>query len=374
MVRFIHASDLHLGRRFGNMPEDLRGRLREARHTAIGKLAACARQHDAALVLLAGDTFDTETPTPAIRRQAIAEMGHSAPLRWVLLPGNHDSLQAAQLWNALRDELPPNVILATEPKGILVEPDALLLPAPCTTRRPGRDLTEWMSGAEASEGAIRIGLAHGAIQSFSEDAIAADIIPPDRAARSGLDYLALGDWHGTTEVNARTYYSGTPEPDRFKHDKPGQVLSVAISARGAPPEITVVQTGTFMWQTLAVRFLSQENSTATLAGLLPHGPQRRQTLLRILASGRTKLEERTALSASVEQVSPEFAYLELNDRDLSTDCEATDLDLIDRTGALREAANALMVESVDENSSASDREISQAALIRLFSYCQKVSR
>ncbi len=31
--RFIHTSDLHLGRRFSNLPEDIRGRLVEGRRS-----------------------------------------------------------------------------------------------------------------------------------------------------------------------------------------------------------------------------------------------------------------------------------------------------------------------------------------------------
>jgi DNA repair exonuclease SbcCD nuclease subunit len=61
--RFLHSSDLHLGKPFGNFSDDLRGRLREARHTAIDRLAQKAREHGAQTILLAGDTFDTETPS-----------------------------------------------------------------------------------------------------------------------------------------------------------------------------------------------------------------------------------------------------------------------------------------------------------------------
>lgn len=74
MFRFIHSSDLHLGKRFGNFEGDLPSRLREARHAVITRLAAYAREQNAAIVLLAGDTFDTETPAPHVRRQAFAEM------------------------------------------------------------------------------------------------------------------------------------------------------------------------------------------------------------------------------------------------------------------------------------------------------------
>ena len=373
MFRFIHSSDLHLGKRFGNMAEDLRGRLREARHTVLGRLAERAREHDASVILLAGDTFDTETPSPEIRRQALAEMANHAPLRWVLLPGNHDSLQASQLWNSLRADAPDNVVLATEAEPLMLAPEAMLLPAPCTTRRPGRDLTDWMNAAETPERCMRIGLAHGGILNFSEDGDAADIIAPDRAKRSGLDYLALGDWHGTMAVDPRTHYSGTPEPERFKHNRPGQALAVTIAAAGAEPVTTAVDTGLFSWATLPLHLLTDDDAVAMLLAAMPAGQLRRQTLLRIEAQGRTRPERRTALNAALEHAAPEFAHMELRDTELDTDCETADLDAIDQGGALRIAADALFAESGDAALSAADRDVAHAALMRLFTYSQKIA-
>lgn len=373
MFRLIHSSDLHLGKRFGNMAEDLRGRLREARHTVLGRLAAAARAHDAGVILLAGDTFDTETPAPEIRRQALAEMANHAPLRWILLPGNHDSLQASELWDSLRADAPDNVVLATDAAPIALTPEAVLLPAPCTTRRPGRDLTEWVDGAATPERAIRICLAHGGILDFSEDGDASDIISPDRATRSGLDYLALGDWHGTMGVDSRTYYSGSPEPDRFKHNRPGQALAVRIAAAGAEPEVTPVETGLFSWTTLPLHLLPDEDPAALLRNAMPAGPLRRQTLMRIAASGRTRPEARAALAAAVNHVAPEFAFMELRDAELEIECAEDDLDAIDRGGALRIAADALLSESNDPALSQADRDIAHAALMRLFTYAQKVA-
>ncbi|HTN60988.1 MAG TPA: DNA repair exonuclease [Devosia sp.] len=370
MFRFLHSSDLHIGKRFGNMPEDVRGRLREARHGVLARLAEQARAHGANTILLAGDSFDTETPTPAMLRQALAEMGHHAPLIWALLPGNHDSLLADQLWDAARSAAPANVIVAGRAEPMAIAPGVVLLPAPCTTRRPGRDLTEWMDSAATPDGTIRLGLAHGAIQDFSEDAAASDVIAPDRATKAGLDYLALGDWHGAIAVNARTHYSGTPEPDRFKHDRPGQALMVSISGPGSLPEITPVETASFAWRTIGLHLLAGEDCAAALAALLPASAARRQTLLRVVASGRTQLGGRTALATAVAAVEPDFAYLELDEVELATDCDNDDLDQIDRAGALREAAQALLDESQDGTRSSAERSISREALVRLFTYCE----
>lgn len=373
MLRFLHTSDLHLGKRFGNFPEDLRGRLREARHGVLARLAAVAREGDAGLILLAGDTFDTETPAPAILRQALAEMGHHSSLRWVLLPGNHDSLQAEQLWEAVRAAAPPNVTVITQGAPLVLGSNVILLPAPCTARRPGRDLTDWMDGAATPEGHFRLGLAHGAIQHFSEDDAASDIIAPNRAQRAGLDYLALGDWHGQVAVNERTYYSGAPEPDRFKHERPGQALLISLAAPGATPEIRGVDTAGFAWRTLTLDLLASENGAATLANGLPPPMERRQTLLRLVLRGRAGLAGRADLANSIAHLAPEFAHLECDERDLITEGEAGDLDRIDSAGALREAANALLVESRDPARSAEERDIAAAALVRLFSYCDAVT-
>ncbi|GLK72738.1 DNA repair exonuclease [Ancylobacter dichloromethanicus] len=373
MFRFIHSSDLHLGKRFGNFEGDLPGRLREARHAVIGRLAQHARDQGAGTILLAGDSFDTETPAPDVRRQALAEMRHHAPLRWVILPGNHDSLQATPLWTTLRAEAPDNVILAIEPRPMELAPGVVLLPAPCTTRRPGRDLTEWMDAEATPEGTARLGLAHGAIRSFSEDAVAGDVIAPDRARRAGLAYLALGDWHGAVEVDPRTRYCGTPEPDRFKHERPGEALLVSLAGPAALPQVTALPTASFAWRELDLHLLEGDDPVPALAALLPEARCRRQTLARVVATGRTRLEGHAALARAIEDAAPDFALLTLDDAGLATGCEPGDLDLIDRAGALREAANALLAETQDASLSAAERAVASAALARLYAYARPSS-
>ena len=370
MFRFIHSSDLHIGKRFGTMPDELRGRLRDARHTVLDRLAAQARAGGARTILLAGDCFDTETPSPAMLRQALAAMAGHAPLRWLMLPGNHDSLLADELWAAARAALPANVLLATEPQPIELEAGVVILPAPCTTRRPGRDLTEWMDRAATVEGSLRIGLAHGAIQSFSEDGVRLDIIAPDRAARSRLDYLALGDWHGQMRIGPRSWYSGAPEQDRFKHDGPGRALLVSLAGPGAVPDVLPVETGSFDWRSLPLELLSSDDAAVALAERLPSGSVRRQILLRVVASGRLRPQARAALEVTVAAVAPEFAHLLVETEGLATDCESEDLDAIDRAGALRHAADALLAESLDEGCPAGERQAARDALVRLFSYCE----
>ena len=70
----------------------------------------------------------------------------------------------------------------------------------------------------------------------------------DRAVRAGLDYLALGDWHGVRQAGPKAWYAGTPEPDRFRDNAPGHALAVRIAAAGAEPEVERHRLAQYRWQ------------------------------------------------------------------------------------------------------------------------------
>ncbi|MEX5729164.1 hypothetical protein Ga0609869_002517 [Rhodovulum iodosum] len=363
MFRVLHTSDLHLGKPFGRFGGDLPALLREARYQALGRLAEAARAGGAQAIVLAGDTFDAETPAPATLRHALQAIAEADDLSWVILPGNHDSLAASDLWRRIAAERPANLHVALDPAPVALG-GAVVLPAPCTARRPGRDLTGALD-AETDPGLPRIGLAHGAVTDFSEEGDPA-LIPPDRAERSGLDYLALGDWHGQMRIGPRTWYSGTPEADSFKHDGAAAALLVGIAGPGAVPEITPVATGAYDWRAVALELLPGEDGAARLAAALPPAGRRRMTLLRLRASGRLSLAARGALEAAIGAARDDFGWFEADLSALGLERAVEDLDDIDRAGALRRAAEDLWDEAGNPALSAEDREVARAALARLY--------
>ena len=369
--RFLHASDLHLGKAFGGYPEQVRNRLREARHGTIARLAAAARSGGTGLVLLAGDTFDAETPAPDTLRHALRAMAAEGDITWALLPGNHDSLAASELWRRIAADLPPNLRAVTESLAFEARPGLWILPAPCTQRRPGRDLTEAMD-APTPDGAIRIGLGHGAVTDFSGEEGTAGIIPPDRARLSGLDYLALGDWHGCLQIGAATWYSGTPEADSFKHISGASALLVALSAAGAAPQVTQVPTGSFGWLRPEVDLLPGDDTAARVTGALPQVSGRRDLLLRLVARGRLPLSDLTSLRGVLDAVAPDFGWFEADLSAVSAEARPEDLDQIDQAGALRQAAEALLAESSDPALTAETRAVAATALSRLYALALEV--
>ncbi len=367
--RFIHSSDLHLGRRFGNFPEEIRGRLVEARHAAIERLSVAARNHEAGHVLVAGDLFDTETPSEQVWRQALAAMARGEDIDWWILPGNHDSLAAEALWDGFRAQAPGNVHLIDSAEPVEIASGATLLPSPVPSKFPGRDATDWMPDCPNPKGSLRIGLAHGGVVTFGSEDDGAETIPPDRAASAGLDYLALGDWHGCKPIGDRTFYSGSPERDRFKHRGRGVCLAVTIAGPGAAPEVAEIETGKFDWQDISLPLTPEQHAADALAAALPQDRSaRRDTLVRLRASGWVRLPQRMELMRAAEKEDPEFGYFHFSDAELKTEHEPDDLNDIAPRGPLRIAAEALYGEAEDDAKSAEDREVAAAALRRLYGY------
>jgi hypothetical protein len=228
-----------------------------------------------------------------------------------------------------------------------------------------------MAATATPAGAARIGLAHGAVQSFSEDGNPA-LIPPDRAETAGLAFLALGDWHGQLAIGPVTWYAGAPEADGFRHTAPPGALLVEIA--GPEPEVTPVPTGTLDWRRAELDLLPGDDPAARLASLLPPAARRRDTLLCVTATGRTGLAGEAALLAALAAVEHDFAFLDLDRAGLAIDHAPADLDAFGPPGtALRAAADALRAEADDPALPDEDRTAALTALSRLYAFAGDVA-
>jgi len=258
-MKLLHTADWQIGRVYG-FERDVDGNdpsaaMAAARFEVVAAIAELATQEKVDAVLVAGDVFDKQALSDhSLRRVVNAMRGFNG--RWVLLPGNHDAALAVSVWSRLLrlDVLPDNVTVALQP-GVFEYADLGLavIAAPLTQRQTHDDLTEFFDTAQATAGLVRVGVAHGSATGILHEGIdSSNPVAADRAATARLDYLALGDWHGTKQVDARTWYSGTPEQDRFKNNDPGNVLLVEIDGPGSMPRVVQRRVGRFRWLPLAL--------------------------------------------------------------------------------------------------------------------------
>jgi DNA repair exonuclease SbcCD nuclease subunit len=265
-VTFIHTADWQIGKPFAGVEnQDYRSKLGEARIGAIKRIGDLCNEHKADFVVVSGDLWDSVTPTRQLVSRTLSEIG-KIPAPVYVIPGNHDYGAAGTVWHQeyfkreqenLATNL--NVILDFEP--IFLD-KATLLPCPLLRRHVVTDLSDWLRAEtdiyQTLDDKPRIVLAHGSVINFvggafnDEDELGgnqSNTLDLDRLAKDQLDYIALGDWHGTKEINSKSWYSGTPEPDRFPKGgdhAQGNVLLVK-AGRGKIPEVETIKTGEITW-------------------------------------------------------------------------------------------------------------------------------
>jgi DNA repair exonuclease SbcCD nuclease subunit len=259
MPRFLHTADWQIGRQYGRFAKEDAWILADARFEAIARLAELANTEQVDAVLVAGDVFDAQTVSDrTLHRSFQAMAAYTGP--WILIPGNHDAALAESVWTCAErlGAVPDNVHVLTQPRvKEFAGQGFAVLPAPLTQRQTHDDLTAWFDSAETPANLLRIGLAHGSVEGqLAESADSPNPIAADRATTARLDYLALGDWHGCKQIDERTWYSGTPEQERFKDNGAGQALLVDIAKPGAEPRVQSHAVGQYRWiklrQSLAV--------------------------------------------------------------------------------------------------------------------------
>lgn len=302
MPRFLHTADWQIGRQYGQFPPDDAIPLAEARFKAVERIAALANEHQVDAVLVAGDVFDTQTVSPRTIRQMFNAMAGFRG-QWIMIAGNHDAALAESVWTRARrlEVIPGNVDLLLEPATVKEYPalGIAILAAPLTQRHTYDDLTSVFDAVETTPGLLRIGLAHGSVQGMlSEDIDSANPISADRAERAKLDYLALGDWHGCLEVNPRVWYSGTPEPERFRNNDAGRTLLVDIARSGATPQVTRLTTARHRWESAEFQLNVPSDVDPVIQWLQQ---QEEQVVLNLVLTGQTDIEHHFALTRAISE-------------------------------------------------------------------------
>lgn len=367
-MRIIHTADWQIGkvfRRFGAKEEVFR----RARLDAVEAVGRLALAEGARHVLVAGDVYDSEAPLPATRLAPLERMRGFPGVTWHLLPGNHDPHRPQGLWHQIRGgDLPANVRPRLEPEPVELEPGVWLLPAPLPAKQVRADLTAWMDGAATPEGALRIGLAHGSVTDFSGEGEAGNPIDPNRPARAGLAYLALGDWHRTRKIGDQVWYAGTPEPDRMGSQERGQALVVDLSA-GC--RVTPAATGRHRWLRQVVQ-LDDEAGLLDLERGVHALDQLSCLVLELELRGTLSLRLRPRLAALLERIEAAVCHLEVEAGGLRTRPTLDDLEEIELDGVLHRVALGLRERLDSAPLAEREQRIAEDALVRLHLIAREV--
>ena len=206
-VLILHTSDLHLGAD-SVLTDDVSGNV-----PVLQQVLATARDRQADLVILAGDTFDHNRQGGTFLEEVSGVMA-DAGLPIVILPGNHDPLTPDSVYRRAEfgDAGNVHVLGLTTERGDFPELDLEVW------GRPHVDYLDMMPLPEPPERRTRwqLAVAHGHyVEAEPESTVLLGswLIRQENLTTSGADYVALGHWNRAVQVGDRqipAYYSGSP--------------------------------------------------------------------------------------------------------------------------------------------------------------------
>ena len=313
-MRFIATADWQLGMTAHYLDDEARPRFQQARFDAVRRIGELAAARDAAFVVVGGDVFETNQ----LHRSVVArtfEVLRRCPVPVVLVPGNHDPLDAASIYDSEAFQLrtPPHVHVVRDATPFEVVPGAEVVGVPWRSKHPTTDLVaEAMRPLTPVEaGTVRVVVGHGAVQSLDPDATSLATID-DGTLRRQLDeglahVVVLGDRHSTTEVSPRIWYPGAPEVTARRELDPGNVLVIDVT----PDEVRVepVHVGRWSFVTVEQR-LDHADDVQALRSRLDAMPDKDRTAVWLPLQGTLRTSERALLDEVLEEYAELFARLD----------------------------------------------------------------
>lgn len=239
-MRFLHTSDLHIGKRLHEQPL-----IDEQRHM-LGELLRIADERKVQAVLIAGDAYDRSVPpldAVNLFDDFITQL-REAGLSVFIIAGNHDSADrldfGARIMGRQNVHISGRELRAVEMKDEHGSVNVWLLPY-----MRSQTAAETLEAAAIDEKGRNIILAHQFVISAtgtpelggSETQVVGGIDAIDAGCFDSFDYVALGHIHRPQKICRDTMrYSGSPYPYSF--DECGIEKSVAIVELGKKGEVS----------------------------------------------------------------------------------------------------------------------------------------
>ena len=259
-MKFIHISDLHLGKRLHEAS------LIEDQQTILWQILNIIDAENPSGILIAGDIYDKSVPSAeavSLFDSFLAELAKRR-LEVFIISGNHDSAERIAFGSKIMDGMGIHLspvydgkILPTTLKDDDGEVDVYMLPfiKPSHVRRfyENEDINSYTDAVRVAVENMNIDkskrnvlIAHqfvtGAIRSESEETVGGtDNV--DAAVFENFDYVALGHLHSSQFCSTeKIRYSGTPLKYSFSEAKDTKsVTVVTLVKKGENPEIRAVE-------------------------------------------------------------------------------------------------------------------------------------
>jgi DNA repair exonuclease SbcCD nuclease subunit len=225
------------------------------------------------------------------------------------LPGNHDCYDDASVYRKVR--FPDNVVIFTEQLTVwkFDELDVVVY---------GNAILSKQSHLSPLRGLARTGTMRWHIALAHGNLIRPDIADPPRPIRpeeisaSGMDYVALGDWHAFADYSqgmVKAFYSGAPEPTTLDQKGAGYVACVEIDENGV--RVRPKRVGTISTDEMSVDVSGKSVAEVVRAVQDRADPN---LMLKVTLSGLSELGAVLDTKKLEQELAPHFYHIECSDQ------------------------------------------------------------
>lgn len=210
MIKFIHASDFHLGRSFlsSEVPSKFNHFRRNNIWLAVENMISFSIEKEIDYIFLTGDLFESDFFT-FYNMQRLMQLFSKTQSYIFIISGNHDAIDKKSLYHLI--SLPENVFLFEPRQKKIYEDDKILVAGISYDDRKMAcpEIEEPSSPSDK----FKVLLLHTEVFNKNSDYMPVNILELERL---NFDYIALGHIHKKGELNPKVVYSGSIEPLSFK--------------------------------------------------------------------------------------------------------------------------------------------------------------
>lgn len=330
MIKILHTADLHLGAKvgwLGKKAEQYRQDMLETFSRIVDK--AIEKKID--IFLVAGDLFDSPSPSPLVIAFVKKEIDRlvQEKIFVVILPGNHDRYEVGSVFE--RESIvkqPAGYVFHKEAVEIIpIESLNLEIYGSAVTKQfsnksPLTPIIE--TSSKRPNNKFKVALVHGSV-SFGNIQTNNFPIEIEEIKNSGMNYIALGDWHNelnATQGNVVAWYPGSPEPIASDQEKSGKAIYIEIGETGT--KVEPIQIGLKKIRNIHIEMQkiykdieNQEDKNINVFDKVLEISEKDANpneIRYIVVEGRRKISNKINIQELIKQLESKFYYINIKDK------------------------------------------------------------
>lgn len=336
MIKIFVTGDNHFGKKYGRYPE-IKDKLIQSRFDVLEDMVQKAEMEGCELFVITGDLFDN------IKTIKVSDVKHVAGIlagftgNVIVLPGNHDYFTGDEtVWKDFE-----NAISSTEHNITLIkeyrkyefdtaEEKIAVYPAFCRSKHSKENNLGWIKSEEIHrDGAINIGIAHGALRGITPDLKEEYFLMTEMELSAiPVDVWLIGHTHipypDTLEENSdakgyKIFNAGTHEQTDLSNNTEGNCFILTIRKQGESAEVLARKyvSGKIRFYDLDISVKPDRENSLSNAIKEAVKDKDMNSVLRLNLSGSLKQEEYRDRSSIYRELLGGFLTYEINDSDLN---------------------------------------------------------